>query len=85
MEVRRRGGVPRREGSVRGITYESSIKPRGDRVNGRQEGVDHGVEILMPDGGQDFQMDAVILQLARRDVVRAAINGHVMTAGYESC
>ena len=42
------------------------------------------VEVLVPDGRQDLEPDAVILQLPGRNVVRAAIDRHFMTARRET-
>ena len=43
------------------------------------------IEILVPDRWQHLEPNTVILQLSRRNVVSAAIDGHLMTAGHQTC
>ena len=38
------------------------------------------VEVLVPDCRQDFELDSVIFQLSRRNIVRAAIHGDIVAA-----
>jgi hypothetical protein len=45
-----------------------------------EERVDDGVEIFMPEGGEDFQVDAAVFELAWRDVMRTTIDGDMMAA-----
>ena len=46
--------------------------------------MDDGIEIFMPDRGQNFEFDAVIFQLPWRNIVRTAINCDLVPAKHES-
>ena len=46
--------------------------------------MDHRVEIFVTNGGQDLQTHAVVLELARRNIMRAAIDGNFVPARNES-
>ena len=46
--------------------------------------MDDSVEILVPDGGHDLEPDAVIWQLPGRNVMCAAIDCDLVTAGRET-
>ena len=42
------------------------------------------VEVFVTDGGEDFQLHALIFELARTDVMGSTINGDVVTTRHES-
>ena len=42
--------------------------------------MNYGIEVLVPDGGEHFEAHAVIFELARRDIVRSAIDRDLMSA-----
>src|SRR5687767_10523803 len=46
--------------------------------------MNYGIKVLVPDGGQHLQSHAVVFELARGNVVRAAINGDFVTARYQA-
>src|SRR5207248_2753194 len=76
-----RGAKYWREGRVGGVADERGVEAseRGG-VQRREAGVYDRVEILVADGGQNFQADALVLYLPGADVVRAATTSRV-----ESC
>lgn len=57
------------EGRVGCVADERGVVTLRGRVERGEEGVDDGVEIFVPEGGEHFQVDAPVFELARRDVV----------------
>src|SRR5262249_10875125 len=56
------------------------VRTRAERVGGRQPAVDDRVEVLRPDGRDRPQTHPPVAILMIGDVVRAAVDRHVVTA-----
>ena len=70
--------------SVGTIANQRGIVSCRNGVDCGEKSVNDSVEVLVPDSRQHLEPDAVILQLSRRNVVRAAIDGDVVSAGDQS-
>src|SRR5437868_9289857 len=70
----------RGEGGVRGITSQCGIIALRNRMQRGQKGMYDCVEVLMTNGGQDFQANALKLNLPRTDIMRATIDRYIMAA-----
>ena len=69
------------KGALAALQMSAASKRRERRgVEGGEEGVDDRVEVLVADGGQHLEAHALVLDLARADVVRAAVDRHVVAA-----
>ena len=76
-----RGAKYWREGRVGGVADERGVEASEcGGVQRREAGVYDRVEILVADGRQNFQADALVLYLSRADVVCAAVDRHVVAA-----
>ena len=70
----------RSERSVRGIADQRGVVTLWDRMQRRQKSMYDCIEVFVTNRGQDFQPNAMKLEFARTDVMRATIDSDIMSA-----